>query len=232
MIEVLIVDDNPIVRAALAGFLDSAEEVRVVAQAGHGQEALALARRLRPTVTLLDQRMPIADGLSVVTALAQHTSVLALTSDTSEELIRSMLRGGARGYLVHGHFDPPDLLRAVRAVAAGQGWLSPAAASVAVSALREEVERDHERRLRAERMHTVQGRFGLTARERDVLNLVGQGLSNAVIAHRLDLTEKTVKNHLNHIFAKLQVSNRTEAVVVWSGDKRSPDLAPPAGGRR
>jgi DNA-binding NarL/FixJ family response regulator len=217
LIDVLVVDDNPIVRAALAGFLECADGIGTVAQAGHGQEALAFARRHRPTVTLLDHRMPIADGLSVVAALAEHTLVLALTCDSSDEVIRAMLLGGARGYLVHGQFDPPDLLRAVRAVAAGNSWLSPAAASVAVSALREEVQRDRERRLRVVKMQAMQARFGLTARERDVLNLLSQGMSNAAIARRLDLTEKTVKNHLNHIFAKLQVSNRTEAVVVWSG---------------
>jgi DNA-binding NarL/FixJ family response regulator len=218
VIDVLIVDDNPIVRAALRGYLDSTEEVRVVAEAGNGQEALAAVRRFRPTVTLLDHRMPIADGLSVVSALAQYTSVLALTSDASDDLIMSMLRNGARGYLVHGQFDPPDLLRAVLAVAGGHGWLSPVAASVAASALRDQVERDREQRVLAERQQAAQGRFGLTIRERDVLALLCQGLSNAAIAHRLTLTEKTVKNHLNHIFAKLQVTSRTEAVVRWTNE--------------
>jgi DNA-binding NarL/FixJ family response regulator len=217
MIDILIVDDNPIVRAALRGFLDSTDEVRVVGEAGHGREALVAARGLRPTVTLLDHRMPIADGLSVVAALSQHTAVLALTSDTSEDVITSMLRGGARGYLVHGQFDPPDLLRAVLAVAGGQGWLSPVAASVAATAVREEGERDRGRHQQAAREQAALDRFGLTPRERDVLNLLSQGLSNAVIAHRLDLTEKTVKNHLNHIYDKLHVCSRTEAVVLWTG---------------
>ncbi|MDT5029403.1 MAG: hypothetical protein QOE61_5829 [Micromonosporaceae bacterium] len=216
MIDVLIVDDNPIVRAALRGFLDSTDEVRVVGEASHGQEAIAAVRRLQPTVTLLDHRMPIADGLSVVATLSQDTAVLALTSDTSQDLIRSMLRGGARGYLVHGQFDLSDLLRAVLAVAGGQGWLSPVAASVAASALREEDERDRERNQQAAREQVALGRFGLTRRERDVLKLLCQGLSNAVIAHRLALTEKTVKNHLNHIFGKLDVRSRTEAVLVWT----------------
>jgi DNA-binding NarL/FixJ family response regulator len=217
MIDILIVDDNPIVRAALRGFLDSTDEVRVVGEAGHGREALVAARGLRPTVTLLDHRMPIADGLSVVAALSQHTAVLALTSDTSEDVITSMLRGGARGYLVHGQFDPPDLLRAVLAVAGGQGWLSPVAASVAATAVREEGERDRGRHQQAAREQAALDRFGLTPRERGVLNLLSQGLSNAVIAHRLDLTEKTVKNHLNHIYDKLHVRSRTEAVVLWTG---------------
>jgi DNA-binding NarL/FixJ family response regulator len=212
-IRVLVVDDNPIVREALRAFLDGGSpdgDTVVVGEAGNGQEALALVLRHRPDVTLLDYRMPIADGLSIVGELARHTVVLALTSDDSPEVIASMLGGGARGYLVHGQFDPPELLRAVRAVAAGQGWLSPVAASVATSALRMrgDLERDAER---------ARERFGLTDRERDVLDLLAAGLPNAAIAQRLRLTEKTVKNHLYNVFAKLGVGNRTEAVVRWSG---------------
>ncbi|WP_238006013.1 response regulator transcription factor [Dactylosporangium sp. AC04546] len=205
-VTVLVVDDNPVVREALRGFLDADEATRVVGEAGNGQEALALAQRHRPDVTLLDHRMPIADGLSIVTELARLTAVLALTSDASPAVIGSMLRGGARGYLVHGQFDPPELLRAVLAVAGGQGWLSPVAASVATSALRSQGD--------AERGRAA---FGLTDRERDVLDLLSAGLSNAAIAGRLRLTEKTVKNHLYNIFTKLRVSSRTEAVVRWAG---------------
>jgi DNA-binding NarL/FixJ family response regulator len=213
MIDVLIVDDNPIVRAALHGFLATTDDIRVLGEAGDGREALAMARRLRPTVTLLDYRMPIADGLSVISDLAQITSVLVMTSDDSDVIIAGMLRGGARGYLVHGQFDPVELRRAVLAVAGGSGWLSPPAASAAAAALRTQVTRDDERREQAAR----QARFGLTPRERDVLELLCQGLSNAAIAHRLALTEKTVKNHLNHVFAKLRVGSRTEAIVLWTG---------------
>src|SRR3954447_6900362 len=102
MIAVLMVDDNPIVRAAIRTFLGTADDIRVVGEAPDGRTALASAQRLRPTVTLLDHRMPIADGLSVIAALAEHSSVLVLTSDADPELIAGMLRGGARGYLVHG----------------------------------------------------------------------------------------------------------------------------------
>ncbi|MFY1672090.1 LuxR C-terminal-related transcriptional regulator [Plantactinospora sp. WMMB334] len=213
----MIVDDNPIVRVAIRGYLASAEDVRVVGEAADGRTAVTVAQRLRPHVTLLDHRMPIADGLSVVTQLAEHTGVLVLTSDTAEELIASMLRGGARGYLVHGEFDPPELLRAIRAVASGQGWLSPRGASVTISALRDQAARERDKAGRADRLRLVRQEFGLTPREQDVIELLCAGHSNAAIARRLLLTEKTVKNHLNHIFTKLRVANRTEAVLRWSG---------------
>jgi DNA-binding NarL/FixJ family response regulator len=216
-IDLVIVDDNPVVRAAVHGFLAGQDEVRVVGEAGDGREALRQVRHLRPAVTLLDHRMPIADGLSVIAALAQHTRVLVLTSDSGEEIVSGMLRGGARGYLIWGEFDPPDLVRAIRQVAAGSSWLSPAAASVAASALREQDARERAQRERAAHRHTAQRQYGLSGREEQVLDLLGGGLSNAAIGHRLGLTEKTVKNHLNHIFAKLGVSNRTEAVVRWFG---------------
>jgi DNA-binding NarL/FixJ family response regulator len=215
MIDLLVVDDNPVVRAAVHAFLVGQDEVRVVAEAADGREAMQLARRHRPAVTLLDYRMPVADGLSVIAGLAEHTRVLVLTSDTGPEIVAGMLRGGARGYLVWGRFEPPDLLRAIREVAAGGSWLSPVAASVATRAFREQATRERTERDRAAARAETQGRHGLSRREEEVLDLLGAGLSNAMIGHRLGLTEKTVKNHLNHIFAKLGVQNRTEAALRW-----------------
>jgi DNA-binding NarL/FixJ family response regulator len=217
MIDVLIVDDNPIVRAAIRAFLGAEDDIRVVGEAPDGRTALVTAQRLRPTVTLLDHRMPIADGLSVITMLAQHSSVLVLTSDSDQELIAGMLRGGARGYLVHGEFDPPELLRAVHAVSSGQGWLSPTVAAVTISALRDHATEGQGDIELADQLRRRRESFGLTRRERDVLDLLSAGYSNAAIGRRLLVTEKTVKNHLNHIYAKLDVANRTQAVLRWSG---------------
>jgi DNA-binding NarL/FixJ family response regulator len=217
MINVLVVEDNPIVRSALRDYLDGTDEAQVVAEAGDGRQALAAARRLRPAVTLLDYRMPIADGLSVITELSQYSAVLVLTTDGDPELVARMLRGGARGYLVHGEFDPAELLRAVRAVAGGRGWLSPGAAAVAAAEIRDNMADEQARRAEEERQRDTQTSFGLTQREQDVLALLSEGLSNAAIADRLVLTEKTVKNLLNHIFAKLQVTNRTEAILRSTG---------------
>ncbi|PRY36779.1 LuxR C-terminal-related transcriptional regulator [Umezawaea tangerina] len=216
MIDVLVVDDNPIVRAALRGFLDSTDSARVVAEAGDGRQGLTLARRLRPAVTLLDHRMPVADGLSVLGELCRYTAVLVLTSDADPGLVGGMLRGGARGYLVHGEFDPDELLRAVLAVACGQSWLSAPAAAVAVTAVREQADRERARHEQLEWQRQDRIRLGLTRREEDVLGLVAEGLSNAAIARRLVLTEKTVKNHLHHAFTKLRVGNRTEAALRWT----------------
>ncbi|WP_344506068.1 response regulator transcription factor [Dactylosporangium maewongense] len=213
MIELLIVDDNPIVRAALRGYLNGLDGVRVVAEAADGREAVTQAQAHRPAVTLLDHRMPVADGLSALAELSRLSGVLVITSDADPDLIGRMLRGGARGYLVHGAFDPDELRRAVLAVAAGHGWLSPVAAAVATATVRAQASREE----LAERQEETLGRYRLTRRERDVLDLLAEGLSNAAIAHRLLLTEKTVKNHLHHIFAKLHVRGRMEAVLLWTG---------------
>ncbi|PZF91227.1 DNA-binding response regulator [Micromonospora endophytica] len=202
---------------ALRGWLTSADDVTVVGEAPDGRTAVTSAQRLRPDVILLDHRMPIADGLSVVGHLAELSHVLVLTSDDADELIAGMLRGGARGYLVHGEFDPAELLRAVRAVAAGEGWLSPRSASVTIAALREQAAREQADADREAQVRTMREGFGLTRREQEVMTLLSAGHSNAAIARRLLLTEKTVKNHLANIFAKLQVGNRTEAVVRWTG---------------
>jgi DNA-binding NarL/FixJ family response regulator len=222
MIDVLIVDDDPIMRTAVRGLLTVAEDIQVVGEAADGRLAVDLVGRLRPAVTLLDHRMPGADGLTVITTLAGQTKVLVLTGDAEPGLIAAMLRGGARGYLVHGEFDPPELLRAVREVAAGHAWMSPVAASATLSALRDGVDSERTAQDRAERSRHERQRFGLTPREEAVLLLVCAGHTNAVIARELTLTEKTVKNHLNHIFGKLGVSNRTEAAIRWSGRSGRP----------
>ncbi|MFI6244351.1 LuxR C-terminal-related transcriptional regulator [Micromonospora sp. NPDC050795] len=217
MIDVLIVDDNPIVRSAIRVFLASEDDIRVVGEAPDGRTATASVQRLRPTVTLLDHRMPIADGLSVIGRLAEYSAVLVMTSDSSAEVIAGMLLGGARGYLVHGEFDPAELLRAVRAVASGSSWLSPAVASVAISVLREHAVQQRAVADQGDRLLRERESFGLTAREQAVLELICGGLSNAAIGRRLLITEKTVKNHLNHILTKLGVANRTEAAMRWTG---------------
>ncbi len=216
-ITVLLVDDNATIRATLRPLLESDPQISVVAEAGNGLAGLNEARRLRPKVTVLDYQMPVADGLSVVDQIAEHSNVLVLTSNDSQEIIAPMLRGGARGYLVYGRFDPADLVSAVRAVAGGQGWLIPAAASVATGAVREAYARERAAGARHGNLRRTRRAFGLSEREIEVLELVGDGLSNAAIAQQLRLSEKTVKNHLSNVFGKLDVTSRTEALARWHG---------------
>lgn len=206
MITVVIVEDNPMVRAGLRALLESAGGFQVLAEAADGRSGLAAVARHLPTVTLLDHRMPIADGLDIVDRLIELTRVLMLTSDGSADIVRAALACGAHGFIVHGELHPDDLPRAVRAIAAGQVWLSPSAASVAVASVRARAETESAMRLR----------FGLTRRERQLVELLVDGLSNAEIAATLVLAEKTVKNHLNHVYAKLGVTSRAQAVALWS----------------
>jgi DNA-binding NarL/FixJ family response regulator len=203
---VVIVDDNPMVRAGLRALLDVGG-MEVVGEAGNGRQALEVVAARRPDVTLLDYRMPVADGLEVLARLADSTRVLLLTSDGSPEVVSAALARGARGFLTHSELGPDELLRAVAAVASGQAWLAPAAAAVAVRQLRGRAERESAARIR----------FGLTRRERELMDLLERGLTNGQIAADLVLTEKTVKNHLNHVYAKLGVSHRAEAVARWQG---------------
>jgi DNA-binding NarL/FixJ family response regulator len=217
MITVQIADDNPQVRLTLRSLLEAEGDISVVAESGDGRAALSTAVRLRPRVTLLDYRMPIADGLSVVEQVSQHSNVLVLTGSPEPELIAPMLAQGARGYLVYGQFSPLELPRAVRAVAAGNGWLTPVAASIAAAAMREAYARHRADAVRLGAEEVERRRFGLTSREEEVLGLVSAGLTNATVATRLGISEKTVKNHLNSVFAKLGVRTRTEAVIRWRG---------------
>ncbi|GAB3258071.1 response regulator [Kineosporia babensis] len=205
-IRVAIIDDNPMVRAGLRAMLELGG-LPVVAEAADGIAALDVVGQHRPDVTLLDYRMPVADGLGVLSRLADLTRVILLTSDDSTDVITAALAQGASGFLSHNSLARDDVLQAVRAVHAGEGWLAPVAAAVAVRQLRDRAERESAARIR----------FDLTRRERELMDLLVQGLTNAEIAAQLVLSEKTVKNHLNHVYAKLEVRHRTQAVARWQG---------------
>ena len=205
-VTVVIVDDNPMVRAGLRALLE-VQGIEVLGEAGDGRQGLDVVQALRPDVALLDYRMPLADGLTVLARLADLTRVLLITSDGSSEVIATALARGASGFLTHADLIPGELVRAVNAVARGKAWLAPAAAAVAVGSLRERAERESAARIR----------FGLTRRERELMDGLVRGLTNSQIADELVLTEKTVKNHLNHVYAKLGVHHRAEAVARWQG---------------
>ena len=197
MIRVVIVDDHPIVRAGLVALVDAAGDLEVVGTASTGLEAIEIAATLRPDVVLMDLRMPGIDGdeaTARIVAANPGTRVVILTTYETDDAILSAIEAGASGYLLKAAPEA-ELLAGVRAVAAGEVALAPGVAALLV------------KRAAAPVLPL------LSARELEVLRLVAQGLSNREIGERLFLGEATVKTHLLHAFAKLEVSDRTRAVT-------------------
>jgi DNA-binding NarL/FixJ family response regulator len=205
MIRVMIVDDNPVIRGGVKSLLEAADGMEVVAEAATGKEAVDKAGDLHPDVVLCDVRMPVMDGVEAAGRLARTTKVLMLTYAQEEHLVTGAIKAGASGYLVHGRFQPDDLERAVHDVFDGRSVLSPSVVTMVFDALRKEP---------GER---VGGPRALTEREAEIANLLARGLSNPDIAKTLFISEKTVKNHINRIYAKLAVTTRAEAIAVWLG---------------
>ncbi len=200
-IRVLLADDHPAVRAGIRQFLERDPSIEVIAEAGNGEEALALIAQHRPDVVILDLRMPGLSGLEVLRQLrAEHPEirVLVLTAYDDDPYIFAALRAGARGYLLKTA-GPEELTRGIRMVHAGRSVLDPGVAERLVEELgRPEVEGGPER---------------LTERELEVLRLAARGLTNRAIGFQLGISERTVHSHMINIFAKLGVSTRTEAVL-------------------
>ncbi len=206
-VSVVVVDDNAVVRMGVRSLLAEVPGVDVVGEAWDGESALRTIRQLQPDVTLLDVRMPRIDGVGVAQEVATMTNVIMLTYSDAPEVVRAAVGSGARSYLVHGQFSSDELAFAVNSAARGAGMFSaPALAALAAPATPEEPERAD---------------FGLSRRQEEVAGLVAQGHTNAEIARELFLSEKTVKNHVNHIFAKLGVQTRAQASALWHGGKRS-----------
>jgi len=206
VIRVLIADDNPVIRSGLVSLLEADTRLRVVAEAANGREAVRLAQRHTPDVVLLDVRMPVMDGVAAAGRISAQAPVLMLTYTEEARIVKDAIRAGASGYLVHGRFSADELVAAVVSVANGEPALSPAVTPVLLDAVRAEP---------ASADDTVLER--LTARERDIMGLLASGCSNAEIGRQLFLAEKTVKNHLNRVYAKLAVTSRGEAVARWLG---------------
>ena len=203
-LRLVLADDHPVVRAGLTALLGSTVGVDVVAEASTGQEAVRQAVLLRPDVLVMDLQMPDLDGVAAtrqITRLAPGTAVLVLSMSDDDDDVREAMRAGARGYLLKGAAQDV-LVRAIFDVAAGGTVLGPGVGT----------------RLLA---HLVDPGPGagpvlpvLTSRERQVLDLVAEGLANPAVAVRLGLSGKTVGNHLSSIFAKLDVDSRPRAIVV------------------
>ncbi len=194
MIRILIADDHPVVRDGLSGIFGGAEDLEVVGLASDGEEAVELARRLKPDVVLMDLRMPRMDGVTAIRQLAPAQRILVLTTFDADTDVLPAIEAGATGYLLK---DAPrsELYRAVRAAARGEAVLSPPVAT---------------RVLRAARSDEP----SLSAREVEILELVARGTTNREAAERLFISEATVKTHLIHIYAKLGVPDRASAVAA------------------
>ncbi|HEY8583095.1 MAG TPA: response regulator transcription factor [Capillimicrobium sp.] len=199
MIRVLLVDDHPTFRAGLRALLE-ASGIAVAGEASGGEQAVPRARELAPDVVLMDLAMPTVDGVEAtrrMTAELPAVPVVVLTSFSDRSRIVDALDAGAVGYLLKDA-EPDDLVRGVQAAAAGDAPLDPRAAREVLAARRQ-----------------ARSAASLSAREAEVLALVAAGHPNKVIALRLEISEKTVKNHLSTVFQKLAVTDRTQA-ALWA----------------
>ncbi|MCU1639747.1 MAG: response regulator transcription factor [Nocardia sp.] len=205
-IRVVIADDQALVRAGFAALLDAQDDIEVVGEADNGEQAVRLARELTPDVVLMDIRMPVLDGLAATREIAaaaelSEVKVVVLTTFELDEYVFEAMRAGATGFLVK-HTEPADLVRAIRVVAGGDALLSPSVT----------------RRLVAEfASHAKPAPATLTEltdREREVMALVAEGLTNAEIAERLFMSPATARTHVSRILLKLGARDRTQLVVL------------------
>ncbi|MCG8347588.1 MAG: response regulator transcription factor [Chloroflexales bacterium] len=199
MIRVLVVDDHPVVRHGLVAMLHWEQDIEIVGEAADGLEAVRLITEQQPDVVLLDLRLPHLSGIEVMNqtrAQAPHVRFLVLTTYDTDEYIGPALAAGARGYLLKDAL-PDELARAVQALMQGGAALEPSVAARVLG-----------------RMHENESVNDLSQRELEVLRLLVAGASNKGIAAQLNLSENTVKSHLSHIFSKLDVQSRAEAVAV------------------
>lgn len=207
MIEVLLVDDQALVRAGFRALIDAEDDLKVVGEAADGDAAVRLATRLRPDVVLMDVRMPDTDGIEATRRIVSDGAladvrVVILTTFDLDEYVFEGLKAGAAGFLLKD-VDPPELLQAIRVVAAGESLLDPWAT----------------RRLIAEYVASAPARHlppaleELTGREREVMALVGEGLSNDQIAERLVISPATAKTHVSRAMVKLHARDRAQLVV-------------------
>ncbi|MBI1744216.1 response regulator transcription factor [Candidatus Acetothermia bacterium] len=215
MTKILIADDHNLVRQALSQMLQTELDMTVVGEAANAEEAVARSKLLEPDVVLMDIHMPRGtEGIEATKRITEHSpsiKVIMLTMERQDEYLFESIKAGAKGYLLK-NADSEELLQAIRAVAAGEATLPPTIA-------RKVLEEFH--RL-SERESQDKPYEHLTERERDILNLVGQGATNREIAQSLDIAEKTVRNRLSVIFDKLHINNRTQAALFAVREGLSP----------
>jgi DNA-binding NarL/FixJ family response regulator len=206
-VRVLLVDDQPLLRRSLAMIIDSAPDLTVVGQAGDGADALAVARRTRPDVVLMDVRMPRLDGLQATRRICAApelaaTRVVVLSMFELDEYVHEALHAGASGFLLKDA-RPEDLITAIRRTHAGESLFAPSILTRLI-----------EHYVAVPRTPPRAAPQPLTARETEVLTLIGRGLSNDQIAGRLTISVKTVKTHVSHLLAKLAARDRAHLVIA------------------
>ncbi|GGL08705.1 response regulator [Planomonospora parontospora] len=202
MIRILLVDDHAGFRGGLRALLSAAEGIEVADEAASGEQALALVGRAQPDVVLMDLTMPGMGGVAATERLTRdhpHVRVVVLSMSDDDDSVFAAMRAGARGYVLKGA-RKAELVRSVQAAAEGEAIFSPAIAARMTAYF-------------AERERSEPALPGLTPREREILALVAEHLTNPQIAARLGLSQKTVRNHVSAVFAKLQVADRAQAIM-------------------
>lgn len=202
-IQILVVDDHMVVRRGLISLIESEDELEVIGQAADGLEAVAQAEKLHPDVVLMDVEMPRLDGLAALPRVLEKSpksKVIILTTFADDERIFNALRSGASGYVLKDVAEH-DLIEAIRKVMRGEPALAPQVAQRLISGVSQPATRP------------VDPLTNLSERERQVLKLVGQGLSNKEIAHRLSFTESTAKAHVHSLLTKLGLADRTQLAL-------------------
>ncbi|MET8408372.1 response regulator transcription factor [Streptomyces sp. NPDC005195] len=208
-VTVLLVDDEPLVRAGLRAVLEAQPDIEVVGEAADGAAVIPLVRRLRPDVVAMDVRMPLMDGIEATRAVLRTVSdppkILVVTTFENDEYVYEALRAGADGFLLK-RARPAEIVHAVRLVAEGESLLFPASVRKLAAAYGVDAGSPAAR--------AAMERAALTERETDVLRLMARGLSNAEIAARLVVGTETVKSHVSAVLAKLGARDRTQAVIA------------------
>jgi len=206
-IKVLIADDHRVVRQGLAAILKTKADIHLVGEATNGLEAVSMAKALSPDVILMDQSMPKMTGIEATAAIKAalpEIGIVALTMHDDDETIFELVRAGVNGYLLKDS-DSSEIIKAIRAINKGESIIHPHIAKKILGELT--------RTPAPKRKEGAENRYHLSVRELDVLQRLASGKTNKEMASDLDLSEKTVKNHLHTIFVKMEVDDRTKAVI-------------------